>query len=208
MPEPRQPLESTHYYHIYNHAVGKENLFERDQDYTYFLSKMKEYLPPVTDMLAYCLQPNHFHLVIRIKTKREVESYLRDKLGETKFKNQNSREYFLDEQLSKIYSNLFNTYAKHFNFVMQRTGSLFKRACMRKKIESTEYLRTLICYIHQNPVEAGFAKKPDDWKYSSYSAITTQKQTLVMRNEVKELFGGLDNFLYCHRQYAEIKLEL
>ena len=69
MAEPRIPLEPTHYYHIYNHAVGKENLFEREEDYKYFLSKMKEYLIPVTDILAYCLEPNHFHMVVRIKTK-------------------------------------------------------------------------------------------------------------------------------------------
>ena len=208
MPEPRLPLEPTNYYHIYNHAVGKENLFERDQDYNYFLSKMKEYLLPVTDILAYCLQPNHFHLVVRIKTKKEVENYLRSKLGESKFQKLSTREYFLDEQLSKIYSNLFNTYAKHFNFVKQRTGSLFKRAFMRKKIESTEYLRTLISYVHQNPVESGLSKKTEHWNYSSYRAIITQGQTLVMREEVIELFGNLENFLYCHNRYVEIKMEL
>ena len=56
-------------YHIVNHANGKENLFQEEENYHYFLKKYSEKLSPILDFIAYCLMPNHFHLLIRIKEK-------------------------------------------------------------------------------------------------------------------------------------------
>lgn len=67
-----------------------------------------------------------------------------------------------------------------------------------------QYLQRLICYVHQNPVEAGFVFQPEQWKYSSYNAIVSSNQTLVARQEVIELFGDLENFIYCNSKPIEI----
>src|SRR5437870_4440337 len=136
MSEPRIILEPTHYYHVYNHAVGDENLFNNEKDYQYFLTRMKEYILPISDVLAYCLLPNHVHLIVIIKSKKEVIEFLKQHIGDIKVeKGMNSNEYFISDRLSRIFSNFFNTYAKHYNFWRGRTGSLFKRAFMRKPIE-------------------------------------------------------------------------
>src|SRR3989442_9395469 len=99
---------------------------------------------------------------------------------------------------------LFLRKLQYLAYVLKRTGSLFKRAFMRRPIEDMKYLLKLICYVHRNPVEANFADKPEQWKYSSYNAIVGKNTTLVQREEIINLFGGRENFKYCHDRYVEI----
>lgn len=61
-------LEEGGYYHIYNRANGKDNLFRQAQDYRHFLRLYQKYILPVADTFAWVLMPNHFHLLVRIKT--------------------------------------------------------------------------------------------------------------------------------------------
>ena len=70
---PNEPLIPENYYHIYNHAVGKENLFENEGNHLFFLSKYAQHLATIVDTFAYCLMPNHFHFAIRIKTEEEID---------------------------------------------------------------------------------------------------------------------------------------
>lgn len=60
-------LNTNTYYHIYNHANSSENLFKSDNNYTYFLIKYNQHISPIADTYAYCLIPNHFHFLARIK---------------------------------------------------------------------------------------------------------------------------------------------
>ncbi len=62
-----------HTYHAYNHAVSDQNIFNSDFDYTDFLMKYKKYISPYVDTYAYCLMPNHFHLLFKVK---EYESLI------------------------------------------------------------------------------------------------------------------------------------
>ena len=129
MPEPRIPLKPQFHYHIYNHAVGKENLFTTDSDYLYFLAKLKEYILPICDLFAYCLMPNHFHLIVRVKDESEIEQIISKKTSRSidfEFQLKSNPDYFSDS-LSKIFSNFLNTYAKHYNYKRKRQGSLSKR---------------------------------------------------------------------------------
>jgi putative transposase len=65
-------LETGGIYHIYNHAVGWDNIFLEEENYRFFLRKLVSRISPFAEILAYCLMPNHFHLVIRIKDKKEL----------------------------------------------------------------------------------------------------------------------------------------
>lgn len=60
------------YYHIYNHANGDENLFREQKNYEYFLKKYKQHISPIAETIAWCLMPNHFHLLVKIKTEEEI----------------------------------------------------------------------------------------------------------------------------------------
>ena len=69
----------------------------------------------------------------------------------------------------------------------------------RTKINSEKYLHKIVHYIHYNPVEARLCFYPEQWLFSSYHAIISNKQTLIKRAEVINWFGDLENFIYCHR---------
>ena len=55
------------FYHIYNHANGSENLFRVEDNYRFFLERWGKYVEPVANTYAYCLMPNHFHALIKVK---------------------------------------------------------------------------------------------------------------------------------------------
>ena len=63
------------YHHVYNHAIGHENLFRNEGNYEYFLNKYAEYLFPVCQTYAYCLMANHFHLLIKIRSEEELVAF-------------------------------------------------------------------------------------------------------------------------------------
>jgi len=199
MSDTQVPLLPTHYYHIYNHAIGSENIFECDDDYQYFLNKTEKHLTPVCSILSFCLLPNHFHFVVQIKPEAEISEYISMRLGSDKFgRRKAANEYFVSDQVSQHFSNFFNTYAKHYNFFKKRTGSLFKRAFRRSEITDMNYFKNVIFYIHQNPVEAGFVSDMSGWRYSSYSELIRDEKKFVVRDEVMELFGGFENFQAFH----------
>jgi putative transposase len=193
------PLEPENFYHIYNRANGNENIFENEGNYHFFLSKYKTYISPLAHSYCYCLMPNHFHFLIKIKSEKEIRQHLQgcEPQHLQGFKNLAgiTTEYLLSHQFSRLQ----NSYAKAFNKQQSRKGSLFMKNFKRKKIDETRYLRKLVHYIHYNPVDANLCTKPIDWKFSSYnSLLTNDKQTMLEKDEVLDWFENKENFIYCH----------
>ena len=58
--------------------------------------------------------------------------------------------------------------------------------------------------MHQNPVQAGYVMKPSGWKYSSYNAIVSLGNSLVMRKEVIGYFDTVENFIFCNGRGVEL----
>lgn len=185
-----EPLESSYYYHFYNRGNNKENIFIEEDNYFYFLKLVEKYLHPITDIYCYCLLPNHFHFILRIKENSDLPQ---------DYQNGNKK-------LHQPFSNLFNAYTKAFNKKYTRTGSLFQKHPKRILIKNEVYLRNLIIYVNTNPSHHSIADFLT-YKFSSYQALISTKQTLLQRNEVVELFGDLENFKYVH-QIKKINLEL
>ncbi|MBE61112.1 MAG: transposase, partial [Flammeovirgaceae bacterium] len=117
------------YYHVYNHANGDENLFRREENYHYFLNLWAKHIEPIADTYAYCLMPNHFHALIRIKELDIIEA-----------KIAMSDEVTIETFISRTFSNFFNAYAKAFNKMYDRRGSLFNRPFKAKEIDNDQYL--------------------------------------------------------------------
>lgn len=62
-------------FHIYNQGNNRRQVFFSDENYEFFLWKMKAYLLPFGDFVAWCLMPSHFHwqfYVRRISVKRQL----------------------------------------------------------------------------------------------------------------------------------------
>ena len=191
-------MEAGKFYHIYNHANGSENLFRNDENYNFFLRKWSHHIEPIAESYAYCLMPNHFHFLVRIKDEENL-----GKLDQTGFQN-------LSDFLSKKFSNLFVSYAKAYNKMYDRRGSLFNRPFKAKEIENDSYLTNVIFYIHHNPLHHGFTKSIADWEHSSYHAMISNKLTRLKRKEVQSWFGSKNDFKEFHDQAIKglEKLEL
>ena len=61
------PLYKDNVYHIYNRGNGKEKIFYKNENYLYFLNHYEKYVSEFADTFAFCLLPNHFHMLIKVK---------------------------------------------------------------------------------------------------------------------------------------------
>lgn len=175
------PLEHDKFYHIYNRGINGCTLFKDHENYKYFLKLYRNHINPIAETYAWCLMKNHFHFMVRIKKISEIESL---KIIPP----------------SQGFSNLFNAYTKAYNKSHHRHGALFERPFRRKEINNNCYLLNLIIYIHNNPVHHKLCKHPIEYLWSSYNTFLSNKETTLMRETVLNLFGGLENFEYIHRQ--------
>lgn len=62
-----EKFHTDNFYHIFNHAVGNENLFLSQDNFIFFLNRYDKYLSQVFKTFAYCLMPNHFHILIQVR---------------------------------------------------------------------------------------------------------------------------------------------
>ena len=194
MPVERIRFSPNQIYHIYNHAIGKELLFQENENYNFFLMKYDEHTTGMVETIAYCLKSNHFHLMIRTKCYEDVLEIYKSQ----KAINELEEIGGYSQVISKKFSNLFNSYTQSFNKVYSRKGGLFHHRFQRKEIDMEEYYTRLIAYIHNNPVYHGFIKHPGLWKHSSYNSFLSTKQTKLCRDEVIEWFGSIQNFIKFH----------
>ena len=61
------PILGGRYFHIFNRGINKQSIFFESKNYDYFLKLIEEFLIEYTDVFAYCLMSNHFHLVLKVK---------------------------------------------------------------------------------------------------------------------------------------------
>lgn len=176
-------------YHIYNRANGSEKMFLSDENYRFFIQKYREHISPFADTFCYCLMPNHFHFLIRIKT--EVE------LKET-----------LEKLLSKQFSNFFSSYTQAFNKQQNRMGSLFMKNFKRIKVTEQRYLLNLVHYIHYNPVKSSLSRQPVEWPHSSYFIILADEPTFLKKEEVIEWFNDKENFMHFHSHLPKMNKQI
>jgi putative transposase len=192
-------LEIGNYYHIYNRGNNGENIFLKDENFDYFLSKWIKYIDPYSETFAYCLMPNHFHFLIRVDSK---DCFVKPP-GISKVQDPDIN-LILESQFKK----LFSSYALAFNNQQSRHGSLFEKRFKRVLVDSDSYLSKIIHYIHNNPLHHGFADDFLSWKYCSYRSILSEQPTRVSRNEVLEWLGGKKGFIDFHKvniNYSDIK---
>ena len=154
---------ASHIYHVYNRGINKQKIFFNDDNYRYFLRKLRRYIRPRCDLLGYCLMPNHFHVLLRINDESLVVE-----------EREYPRLYAFHRAtaLSEGFRTLLSSYTQGVNRQQARCGSLFQQNTRFKAtgdgdIES--YAFWCLHYIHMNPVRAGLVSHPARWKWSSYN---------------------------------------
>jgi REP element-mobilizing transposase RayT len=172
MPRRTYPFLEGGTYHLYNRGHNRQTIFRNDSDYRTFLQGLRTYLSLVpadatqaagATLLAYCLMPNHFHLIVQPH----------------------------DESLSGRMQRLLISFAKTLNAKYGRVGSLFQGQFQAVRVEADEQLIQLSTYVHRNPVEAGLVRRPGDWEYSSCREyLGARPGTLPDPGLVLDLCGG------------------
>jgi len=127
------PLLYNTYYHIYNRGVNGENIFVEERNYDLFLRLYEKHLLPVTDLFAYCLLRNHFHMSVRLTSEEEIlenkKTLSREKTLRVSPANTRQTKHInpsIDQEglgrkplgsnyVSNQFSNFFNAYAKTIN---------------------------------------------------------------------------------------------
>lgn len=163
-------------YHAFNHAVGREYLFRNEQNYYYFLEKYFEYISPIAETYAYCLMPNHYHFLLKLKMSDNCQTY----------------------NYSHHFKNFFRSYTGAYNKIYERNGSLFEPRFKRKIVDSKEYFINVLNYIHQNPVHHKFVDDKEDWKFSSFTNFYSGKNSKLNIEAVYKLFDNKTEFLNIH----------
>jgi REP element-mobilizing transposase RayT len=143
---PRRDLELCpgEYYHLYNRGNNRNRIFYQCANYVFFLRRLREYLVPVVDVVAFCLMPTHYHLLVQVKMSGA------------------------SEDVSKAMMRFSVSYTKAMNRRYDRVGSLFQGAFQTKHVGRNDYLVHLSRYISLNPLMAGMVERPEDWEFSSY----------------------------------------
>ncbi len=133
----------TQFVHVTSRGHDRRTLFHHDADYERFLGYLETAIGRYRwQCHAYCLMPNHFHLLL----ETEVDALGRGMLM------------------------LNGAYARYFNWRYDAGGHLFERKYRREAIAGEEHFLVCFRYIAQNPVKAGLCDRPEDWNWSNYRA--------------------------------------
>jgi len=142
---PRRPRVATggYVYHVLNRAVGRRTLFRKDGDYAAFETILRQ-APDFRPMrlLAYCLMPNHWHLVLWPKGDGDLSEYLR-------------------------WLTVTHTQRRHAHYHTAGTGPVYQGRFKSFPIQAGDHLRTVLRYVERNPLRAGLVRKAEAWRWSS-----------------------------------------
>ena len=187
-------LEPDSFYHIYNRGINSCKIFDSEENYLFFLEKFSKYMNGVADVYAYCLMPNHFHFLVKIKSESEIKTFIKvlnfDKV------NSGKGLHSFDSLISKQMGKFISSYSQAYNKVTNRHGALMESPFKRKRIDSKEYLKNLIIYIHLNPLD--LKKSFENYMFSSYKTVLSEAKTNLKRQETIILFDDIENLIYCH----------
>lgn len=158
------PFVNGAFYHIYNRGVEKRTIFLEQSDYIRFLETVNYYRNTplamklsdykrgknqtkkvenqvnLVNIFAYCLMPNHYHLLISQNVEGGITQFLKK---------------------------LSDSYTRYFNTRNNRVGPLFQGSFKAKLITNDEYLLQLSKYIHRNSFPLSKWER-NAYPYSSY----------------------------------------
>ena len=189
-------------FHVYNRTNNKEPLFKTDQNRLYFLKQYAKYLQPFLDTFCWCLLPNHFHFLVRVKTTEEIKNYLGSLPAQTL--KPVEKNYLNDKATAELliefeWKRFFTSYSMAFNKQHSRTGNLFHRPFKRIEVIKESYFTQAIVYIHANALRHKVCKDFTKYQWSSWQTMISVNPTQLCRQEVLEWFGGLEPFIDAHK---------
>jgi len=180
-------FETGDLYHIYNQGNNRNPIFFSRANYIFFLDKIKRYIRPYADVIAWCLMPNHFHLMVYVHT---LETEVSENLGSSDGFTPGSSEGFTgSEALTKVPSEALtkaNNKRRDFNNSIGLLLRSYTRAIQKQENMSGSLFR--------NPTHAECLTKPD---LHTPSFFNTSTGTLINRHFPEEEYPQVC-FNYIH----------
>lgn len=206
-----EPLNAGRLYHVYNQTNNRELLFLNDKDRWRFLYNLERFVSPYADILAYNLLPNHFHLLIEVKTKkslltRKYRYFIRELPPGCKALVM-AEEDNMDLILKNRFTAMLSGYATYFNIQHRRRGNFLHRPFCRKWINTIEYFEKVAYYIHANGLHHGLYDHILDQEWSSYHSVMLKDDTILALEKLFEYFGGEDACKKYHLENRRFKEE-
>lgn len=143
-----------HLYHVYNRGNNQQQLFFNREHYLHFLRNIRKFISPRCELFAWCLMPNHFHLLL----------YANEESSRIIKKNP-----IPVNSLTEGIRLTLSSYTKALQKQRQFTGNLFQQKTKCKCIDDGDknYGIQAFHYIHQNPFKAKLIGRMEDWEFSS-----------------------------------------
>ncbi len=195
----RPSFACEYFYHIYNRGVAKQEIFGDKNDYLRMLSTFSYYLEkytnkysivlkeelnnillktpvqPLVQIYAYCLMPNHFHLILKQIMDRGISEFMRKTL---------------------------NSYTRYLNTKNNRVGPIFQGKFKAVLIESDEQLLHLSRYIHLNPYVAKLTQSVQEYPWSSYKQYLNKDSNRLCSLLDSSLTTDYKEFVEDYASYA------
>jgi putative transposase len=131
-------------YHVYSRGNRRSRVFVDEADYSLYLALLGGVvIGKRWRLLAYCLMPNHLHLLIETP----------------------------EPNLARGMQYLHGFYARQFNDRHELSGHLFQGRYGCKRIRDDVQLLAVIRYVAANPVDAAICAQPEDWIWNSYGPV-------------------------------------
>jgi|SRR5579864_4689219 len=141
MPRTARASKGGYYYHVINRGNARSKVFRKTEDYQEFADLLEqdfERLP--VPVLAYCLMPDHFHLVLSPTHNGDLSRFM---------------QWLLTAHVRRYHS-------KH-----QSSGHVWQGRFKAFPIQDDEHLASVLHYVEGNPLRARLVKKAQDWEWSS-----------------------------------------
>lgn len=154
MPRIARALVDGFIYHIINRSNGRQTIFHQDEDYKAFVNLIKEARNRYSvKILAYCLMPNHFHIVM-IPVKAE--------------------------ELSKCIQWLMTSHVRRHHKKYETTGHIWQGRFKSFIIQKDDHLLTVLRYVEGNPIRAALVTSAKEWLWSSHKERIGMESTQIL----------------------------
>ena len=195
-------FETGHIYHVYNRGNNSQRLFFTRDNYLFFIEKIRTYILPHADLLAWCLMPTHFHLMVHVNDLHMEHS------------EQVTSSHLLTKTRSfnDSIAILLRSYTRAIQKQDNRTGSLFqnrtKAICLTRNdgispawfqmeygamihVDYSEKAYPQVCfdYIHANPVKDALVGQMEEWEFSSTRDYAGLRNGKLINKERANEFG-------------------
>ena len=161
MPRAHRTICANECYHVINRGNQKARLFHSNADYDAFLLYMREAQERIDlPLLAFCLMPNHIHLVVRPRRNDDLAQWI---------------------------SWLFTAHVRRHHRKYSTTGRLWQGRYKSCLIQQDQHLLTVLRYVERNALAAGLVRQAEDWHWGSLKWRTASHSPLTLTKAPIEL---------------------